>query len=276
MGGHNYVPRRLRVHTLMRTHTHRFPWARVCSKNSHTPIPQCYYLILHGLIFHKAPGCVRDSQGWAHTSPGCTPDCQWRSVLVPSATLPEETEMGKNGKKPDDPAKQCDAVAFHTASGSSCSTLLEIRTGERLLKRHAITGGDTKWPQHIWAWVIRQSQRFPCSFFFGPFPVHLKKYIYISPYSHLDFIKTEKKIPFPILLIFSIIMWLFCQGTAAPKCRTEVRLRICPRLEETRLAYQTRESSINTWLCGKIPLKLSSLQTCFWAVWNELGDSLYS
>lgn len=56
-------------------------------------------------------------------------------MLVPSATLPEE-----KGKMEDDPATQCGAGPFNTASASSCLTLLEItvyleiRAGDRLFK----------------------------------------------------------------------------------------------------------------------------------------------
>lgn len=193
---------------------------------------------------------MRDSQGWAHTSPGCTPDCQRRSVLAPSATLPEETEMGKMERKPDDPTKQCGAGPFHTASGSSCSTLLEIRTGEWLLKRHVITGEAwrLKWPQRIWAWVIHSFHEWIP--FFGAFiDIYLKKR---NLYYHLDFnLSRLIVVLFFFLFILGITMWLFFQ------CQTEVRVRICPRLEETRLAYQTQECSINTCLCGRIPLKLS-------------------
>lgn len=198
---------------------------------------------------------MRDSQGWAHTSPGCTLDCQRRSVLAPSATLPEETEMGKMERKPDDPTKQCGAGPFHTASGSSCSTLLEIRTGEWLLKRHVITGEAwrLKWPQRIWAWVIHSFHEWIP--FFGAFiDIYLKKetsiIIWILTRSDYKTIQINC-CTFLFLFIFGITMWLFFQ------CQTEVRVRIRPRLEETRLAYQTQECSINTCLCGRIPLKLS-------------------
>lgn len=71
---------------------------------------------------------------------------------------------GGDGKNPDDPATQCGAGPYHTASGSSCLTLmeitvyLEIRIGDWLLKEHAITGEisrlrslqphNTEWPQY--------------------------------------------------------------------------------------------------------------------------------
>lgn len=178
-------------------------------------------------------------------------------------------------RKPDDPTKQCGAGPFHTASGSSCSTLLEIRTGEWLLKRHVITGEAwrLKWPQRIWAWVIHSFHEWIP--FFGAFiDIYLKKetsiIIWILTRSDYKTIQINW-----CTFLFFIHIWY-----------NNVTLFPVPDWGESAYPSKTwgdktcvsNSRMFNQYLSlwknsSKVVLEgeIRSHQTCFFAVWNDLG-----
>lgn len=178
-------------------------------------------------------------------------------------------------RKPDDPTKQCGAGPFHTASGSSCSTLLEIRTGEWLLKRHVITGEAwrLKWPQRIWAWVIHWFHEWIP--FFGAFiDIYLKKEtsIIIWILTHSDY-KTIQincciflffiHIRYNDVTLFSVPDW----GESAYLSETWGDKTCVSNSRMFNQYLSLWKNSSKVVLEGEI----HSHQTCFFAVWNDLG-----
>lgn len=144
MGGHNYVPHRLQVHA---------PSAHTRAPGAHESPPQIHTLPFHNVIisfstvsFFTKPRGVWGTVRVELTQARAAHSTASEGLLVPSAALPEETGTGRNGNNPDDPATQCGAGPFHTASASSCLTLLvitvylEIRIGDWLFKRMLLLG----------------------------------------------------------------------------------------------------------------------------------------